>query len=336
MTGQFDWAWRATHYPDGGATYPRYDSSGYRSKKWRPQRLIAPRMAAVDYSLSCDMPMASTDTFTSTPAPVPRTYRGYGQSRGDYVAAVAVSGYEEVGLRLLNKDGQADNAQITEAPPVESAPLVAPLVIETEAALPDAPTHPTSTPEAIAFDLSDDTVDRMMREVVALVGTTLASLKQADGAKVSVVAPKSVADSFAEPAPQTDAPLVRSRRFRDMPPPLMPHGLDGTRVFVFFPPDTAALAPSALRLLDRIGAHITSRPYRRINVLGYTDLHGDAALNQALSTAMAVHVCDALAERGVAPARIVMQGCGATNFWVPPADDVQEARNRRVEIIISR
>jgi outer membrane protein OmpA-like peptidoglycan-associated protein len=72
----------------------------------------------------------------------------------------------------------------------------------------------------------------------------------------------------------------------------------------------------------------------RVNVYGFTDTTGTAARNTELSQRRAQVVADALMSNGVSSARLNTRGMGETNLKVSTADNVAEARNRRVEIVL--
>ena len=64
----------------------------------------------------------------------------------------------------------------------------------------------------------------------------------------------------------------------------------------------------------------------------HTDTTGSAAYNQALSERRAAHVRNELIGLGISGAQITSSGRGETELFVPTADGVKEALNRRCEI----
>ena len=72
----------------------------------------------------------------------------------------------------------------------------------------------------------------------------------------------------------------------------------------------------------------------RVNVFGFTDTTGTNATNERLSQQRAEAVAGALSRNGVQSVRLNAKGMGETNLKVPTADGVNEARNRRVEIVL--
>ena len=85
-------------------------------------------------------------------------------------------------------------------------------------------------------------------------------------------------------------------------------------------------------LLGRILDEIARRPAPEIVVIGHTDRVGALPYNDALSLRRAERVRDELVKVGIAADRIRVAGRGEREPLVPTADEVAEARNRRVEI----
>ena len=99
-----------------------------------------------------------------------------------------------------------------------------------------------------------------------------------------------------------------------------------------FASGSATLAPSAIASLRGLFKSIGAK--KTLRVEAHTDDQGAAAANLALSQRRADAVRKALAEAGIAPARITAVGKGEA---APVADNATadgRARNRRVEIIV--
>jgi outer membrane protein OmpA-like peptidoglycan-associated protein len=92
------------------------------------------------------------------------------------------------------------------------------------------------------------------------------------------------------------------------------------------------LTPDSRALLARILDEIARRPAPEIVVIGHTDRVGAVPFNDALSLRRAERVRDELVKVGIAADRIRVAGRGEREPLVPTADEVAEARNRRVEI----
>lgn len=71
-----------------------------------------------------------------------------------------------------------------------------------------------------------------------------------------------------------------------------------------------------------------------VAVGGYSDTTGAPEFNLKLSQARAGAVAGMLMDRGVDRARVTPQGYGETHLKIPTGDQVNEPRNRRVEIRI--
>lgn len=85
-------------------------------------------------------------------------------------------------------------------------------------------------------------------------------------------------------------------------------------------------------MLTRILDEIARRPAPEIVVIGHTDRVGAVPFNDALSLRRAERVRDELVNVGIAADRVRVAGRGEREPLVPTADEVAEARNRRVEI----
>lgn len=92
------------------------------------------------------------------------------------------------------------------------------------------------------------------------------------------------------------------------------------------------LTPDSRQLLGRILDEIARRPAPEIVVIGHTDRVGAVPFNDALSLRRAERLRDELVKVGIAADRIRVAGRGEREPLVPTADEVAEARNRRVEI----
>ena len=101
---------------------------------------------------------------------------------------------------------------------------------------------------------------------------------------------------------------------------------------VTFATGSAAISPSFQATLNEVADSLTKYPNSLVDVYGHTDTVGSTASNQTLSEERARAVTNYLLNRGVASNRIRWQGFGETQLKVPTADNVNEPRNRRVEI----
>ena len=104
---------------------------------------------------------------------------------------------------------------------------------------------------------------------------------------------------------------------------------------ILFASGSSELNPKAHDLLKAMASVLTRYASTHINVEGYTDTAGGAALNLRLSQLRAKAVADVLLAEGVAAPRITTKGFGESFPRVPTRDGVNEPRNRRVEITLA-
>ncbi len=109
----------------------------------------------------------------------------------------------------------------------------------------------------------------------------------------------------------------------------------GPRAFtVFFEFDRAAISGDADRVLIQAAETAKAGVFTRIRATGHTDTVGAARYNMALSIRRANAVRDVLVREGIPATQIVVVGRGETQLLVPTPDNINEPRNRRVEIVI--
>ena len=101
---------------------------------------------------------------------------------------------------------------------------------------------------------------------------------------------------------------------------------------VTFATGSTTITPSFQATLNEVAESLTKYPNSLIDVYGHTDTVGSTASNQTLSEERARAVTNYLINRGVASNRMRWQGFGETQLKVATADNVNEPRNRRVEI----
>jgi outer membrane protein OmpA-like peptidoglycan-associated protein len=102
---------------------------------------------------------------------------------------------------------------------------------------------------------------------------------------------------------------------------------------VYFAFGSSELQPASEPAVASVAALLGRHTDWSLAVEGHTDSVGDDAANQRLSLARAEAVRSALAERGVAFARIRAEGYGATRPREPNSTLEGRARNRRVELV---
>lgn len=103
---------------------------------------------------------------------------------------------------------------------------------------------------------------------------------------------------------------------------------------ILFSAGSLKLSPPAIRTVDAVAQVLSDYDKTLIEVNGYTDTTGSDRYNMKLSQHRAEMVADVLVDDGINPARISPRGFGETHLRVPTGDNVNEPRNRRVEIRI--
>jgi outer membrane protein OmpA-like peptidoglycan-associated protein len=100
--------------------------------------------------------------------------------------------------------------------------------------------------------------------------------------------------------------------------------------------DSAALQPSAIEQLQKLGTLIQRNPKATFTVEGYTDSFGTPEYNLDLSQRRADSVKQYLVEgMGISPAQIETRGYGMTKFRASPNGSIEEqSPNRRVEVVV--
>jgi outer membrane protein OmpA-like peptidoglycan-associated protein len=103
---------------------------------------------------------------------------------------------------------------------------------------------------------------------------------------------------------------------------------------ILFGSGSSQLNPKAHTLLKAMASVLKRHGSTQIDVEGYTDTAGAAALNLRLSQQRAKAVAEILMSEGVDSLRITTRGFGESFPRVPTRDGVSEPRNRRVEITL--
>jgi outer membrane protein OmpA-like peptidoglycan-associated protein len=105
-----------------------------------------------------------------------------------------------------------------------------------------------------------------------------------------------------------------------------------TAFMLHFITGTDELTAESKAELQNVLAALKDRPLPDVLVIGHTDTVGDLAGNDRLSAQRAETVKGFLVEIGIPAQRIRTAGRGERELLVPTADEVDEPRNRRVEI----
>jgi outer membrane protein OmpA-like peptidoglycan-associated protein len=109
----------------------------------------------------------------------------------------------------------------------------------------------------------------------------------------------------------------------------------GPATFIlYFKPDSEELTEESLSLLAEILDAVASRRSVDTSVIGHTDTVGTKKYNYELSKKRAQAVGDLLVTRGVDPVILQVTSHGEENPVVPTDDEIEEPRNRRVEVTV--
>jgi OmpA-OmpF porin, OOP family len=101
---------------------------------------------------------------------------------------------------------------------------------------------------------------------------------------------------------------------------------------VQFQSNSDQLTPDSLPVLDEMRRVLADMKAAEVVVTGHTDRVGSLEANDKLSLVRAQAVRELLVKAGVAPDLVSVAGRGEREPLVPTADEVAEARNRRVDI----
>ncbi len=104
---------------------------------------------------------------------------------------------------------------------------------------------------------------------------------------------------------------------------------------ITFATDGAALSPAAEQTLNQVADKLKACPGVNVTINGYTDNTGNDAINNQLSTTRADAVADYLIARGVTRDHLTAKGRGAADPVADNGSPDGQAKNRRVEILIS-
>lgn len=109
------------------------------------------------------------------------------------------------------------------------------------------------------------------------------------------------------------------------------------REAISFPHGKADIEPRSLDLLDAVAAIMKrTAAITRLTIEGHTDTTGEPELNQPLSEQRAEAVLRYLESRGVETSRLEAKGYGASRPLDTNDTEAGRARNRRVELKVTR
>lgn len=88
-------------------------------------------------------------------------------------------------------------------------------------------------------------------------------------------------------------------------------------------------------VLERFAQTLQDNPATTVNIIGHTDSTGSESVNDPLSVDRAARTRDYLAQRGISPNRVMIDGRGEREPIASNDSDSGRARNRRVEIYVA-
>lgn len=103
---------------------------------------------------------------------------------------------------------------------------------------------------------------------------------------------------------------------------------------LYFDQGTVTPTPASQAVLDELRAEIASRSGPQVEVTGHTDTIGGADDNDRLSQQRAEEVLNWLAGQGFDRSLMSATGRGERELKEPTVDNVSNAANRRVEVIV--
>src|SRR5262245_38150924 len=103
---------------------------------------------------------------------------------------------------------------------------------------------------------------------------------------------------------------------------------------LYFLENSEEFTPESKQEIPKIFAAIAAHPAPEIVVVGHTDRVGSVPYNDALSLRRAERVRNDLVQLGIPRDRIIVAGRGEREPIVPTEDEVDEPRNRGVEITV--
>jgi outer membrane protein OmpA-like peptidoglycan-associated protein len=103
---------------------------------------------------------------------------------------------------------------------------------------------------------------------------------------------------------------------------------------LYFELGTVTLTPESLNVLAALRAEIAARTGPEVEVIGHTDTVGGTEDNDILSTRRAEEVLNWLASQGFDKSIMSAVGRGERELKEPTVDNISNAANRRVEVIV--
>ena len=125
------------------------------------------------------------------------------------------------------------------------------------------------------------------------------------------------------PPPPPPPPPQRAMAPSQMPP-----------TTVYFATGSSTLSPEAMSSIQQVAANYKTMGNATVTLTGHTDTVGSPDVNMTLSQRRAAAVRNALVREGVPATAITGGGQGEASLPVQTADNVDERRNRSVDIAV--
>lgn len=103
---------------------------------------------------------------------------------------------------------------------------------------------------------------------------------------------------------------------------------------VSFDTGRSDIKPNLRPILDQFANGLSGQPNTEVVIVGHTDSTGSEALNRQLSIDRAQATRNYLAQRGVDPRRMLVEGQGESQPVADNGTEAGRARNRRVELFL--
>lgn len=110
--------------------------------------------------------------------------------------------------------------------------------------------------------------------------------------------------------------------------------LKASNYVLYFEAGGINLTPESQALIPGILNEVQQRPGADLSVIGHSDTKGDAQSNYDLALTRARHVAERIGSTVISADRISVASHGEKNLLIPTVDDVDEPRNRRVEVTV--
>ena len=177
------------------------------------------------------------------------------------------------------------------------------------------------------------------KTVVVLVsdadGKTGAVTVSNDAGRVEIdTADRATTVSGRQSAPKAPAPMTKEEIDAVFSEALAAQPKPPVHFILYFVSNSNELRPESLQSLPAILQTIKERDSVDVSVVGHTDTVGSDEYNYKLSSERAEAVATYLVGHGVEREHIRVSSHGKRNPLIPTGDNVDEPRNRRVEVIV--